>query len=153
TPDIPRPTPGSVRTFMLSRRQTVAAAILTALLAGSPASAQDKLKVVASFSILADVVKNVGGERVDVASLVGPNGDAHVYNPTPADAKKVADAKVVVVNGLGFEGWFNRLIRASGSKAPTLIASKGVKPREKPGHDDSHGHDHGRIDPHAWQSV
>ena len=138
---------------MLSRRHGVALAALAAMLAGGPAVAQDRLKVVASFSILADIAKNVGGDRVQVDSLVGPNGDAHVYNPTPADAKKVAEAKVVLVNGLGYEGWINRLIQASGSRAPTVVASKGVKPREKPGPRDSHGHDHGRVDPHAWQSV
>jgi zinc/manganese transport system substrate-binding protein len=135
---------------MLSRRHALAAAMLAAVLAGGPATAQERLKVVASFSILADVVKNVGGDRVEVASLVGPNGDAHVYDPTPADAKKAAEAKVVVVNGLGFEGWLNRLIRASGSKAPTVVASKGVKARENAGARD---HDHSRVDPHAWQSV
>ena len=68
--------------------------------------------MVATFSILGDFVKNVGGDRVEVASLVGPNGDAHVYAPSPADAKKLADAKVVFINGLGFEGWINRLVKA-----------------------------------------
>ena len=135
---------------MLNRRHAIAGAALAAMLAGGPVTAQERLKVVASFSILADVVKNVGGDRVEVTSLVGPNGDAHVYNPTPADAKKLADAKVVVVNGLGFEGWLSRLIRASGTKAPSVVASNGVKAREKPGARD---HDHGRVDPHAWQSV
>ena len=72
--------------------------------------------MVATFSILGDLVKNVGGDRVEVATLVGPNGDAHVYSPTPADAKKVAAAKVVFVNGLGFEGWMARLVKASGTK-------------------------------------
>lgn len=113
------------------------------------AAAQDKLKVVASFSILADLVKNVGGERIDVSTLVGAGGDAHVYTPTPADAKRVADAKLVVINGLGFEGWMPRLIKASGSKASVIIASKGITPRKAA--DDGHGH--GDADPHAWQSV
>ena len=63
--------------------------------------------MIATFSILGDVVKNVGGDRVEVTMLVGPNADAHVYSPSPADAKKLADAKVVVVNGLGFEGWID----------------------------------------------
>ena len=113
-----------------------------------PALAQDKLKVLATFSILGDFVKNVGGDRVEVATLVGPNSDAHVYAPAPADAKKVADAKVVIVNGLGYEGWMSRLAKASGSKAPVVVASKGVKERKAPG-----GHGHGGADPHAWQSV
>ena len=113
-----------------------------------PALAQDKLKVLATFSILGDFVKNVGGDRVEVATLVGPNSDAHVYAPAPADAKKVADAKVVIVNGLGYEGWMSRLAKASGSKAPVVVASKGVKERKALG-----GHGHGGADPHAWQSV
>jgi zinc/manganese transport system substrate-binding protein len=129
------------------RRYTVLAAALAALVVASPAVAQSKVKVVATFSILGDLVKNVGGDRVEVATLVGPNGDAHVYAPSPADAKKVADAKVVFVNGLGLEGWLTRLVAASGSKAPTVVATKGVKPRrmEEQGHLVS--------DPHAWQSV
>jgi zinc/manganese transport system substrate-binding protein len=127
----------------------VALVLLLAAMA-TPAAAQDKLKVVATFSILADLVKNVGGDRVAVTALVGPNGDAHVYQPSPGDAKTLADARLVFANGLGFEGWINRLVKASGTKAPTIVATKGVKPR-KP--EDDHGHGHGAADPHAWQSV
>ena len=134
---------------MLTRRQAMAAS--AALLVAVPARAQAPLKVIASFSILADLVRNVGGDRLEVATLVGPNGNAHVYSPSPADAKKVADARVVFVNGLGFEGWLDRLVKASGSKATIVVATNGIKPRERGG--DAHGHDHGRIDPHAWQSV
>jgi len=123
-------------------------ALLALLLWHAPAVAQEKLKVVATFSILADFVKNVGGERVAVSALVGPNGDAHVYQPTPGDAKTLGDAKVVVTNGLGFEGWINRLVKASGTKAPMIVATKGIKPRKA---EDDHGH--GDADPHAWQSV
>jgi zinc/manganese transport system substrate-binding protein len=112
----------------------------------------DKLPVVASFSILADVVSNVGGDRVAVKSLVGPNGDAHVYSPSPADAKTLADAKVVFTNGLGFEGWIARLIKSSNTKAPNVVATKGIKPR-KLADAHGHGHSHGEGDPHAWQSV
>lgn len=124
------------------------------------AFAQEKLPVVASFSILGDFVKEVGAERVSVTTLVGPDGDAHVYSPTPADAKAVAGAKLIVVNGLQFEGWLPRLIRSSGAKAPVATASTGIKPLEteddhddhgKKGHD--HAHDHGSIDPHAWQDI
>jgi zinc/manganese transport system substrate-binding protein len=132
---------------MLTRRHTIAAAALAVLLAAD-AHAQDKLVVVASFSILADFVKNVGGDRVEVAALVGPNGNAHVYAPSPGDARKVADARLVFVNGMGYEGWLERLVKASGTKAPIVVATKGIKPRERAG-----GHDHGRADPHAWQSV
>jgi zinc/manganese transport system substrate-binding protein len=137
---------------MLNRRQALAASGFAILqLAAAPATAQGKLKVLASFSILADFVRNVGGDRVEVASLVGANGNAHVYSPSPSDAKKVADANIVFVNGLGFEGWLDRLVKASGTKAPIVVASSGIKPRERAG--ESHGHDHGRADPHAWQSV
>ncbi|WP_050385227.1 metal ABC transporter substrate-binding protein [Bradyrhizobium pachyrhizi] len=116
---------------------------LALLLASGPARAAERINVVASFSILADMVRNVGGTNVDVTALVGPDGDAHVYAPTPADARKVADAKLVVINGLGFEGWMPRLLQASGSKAPVAVATKGIMPRKMGGHDD----------PHAWQSV
>jgi zinc/manganese transport system substrate-binding protein len=130
-------------------RHAVAAAF-AALIVATPAAAQEKLNVIATFSILADLVKNVGGDRVEVSSLVGPNSDAHVYSPTPADAKKLAASKVVITNGLGFEGWMTRLIKASGFKGPVIVATKGVKPRKAA---DAHGHDHGGTDPHAWQSV
>lgn len=132
---------------MFTRRMALAAA--AALVAQlTPALAQNKLKAVATFSILADFVKNVGGDRIDVQALVGPNGDAHVYQPTPGNAKTLADAKVVFVNGLGFEGWIERLIKASGTKATIVTATKGVKPRKS---DDEHSH--GGADPHAWQSA
>jgi zinc/manganese transport system substrate-binding protein len=108
-----------------------------------PARAQDKINIVASFSILGDFVRNVGGERIALTTLVGPNGDAHVYTPTPQDAKKIADAKLVVVNGLGFEGWLPRLVKSSGGKAVILTATQGIAPRKLDSHED----------PHAWQSV
>jgi len=111
--------------------------------AAAPARAQERLNVVASFSILGDFVKNVGGDRVNVSTLVGPNGDVHVYAPAPADAKKVADARLLIVNGLGLEGWLPRLVQASGSKAPIVTATRGIAPL-KLGSD---------ADPHAWQSV
>lgn len=126
-----------------------ALAAIAALLWQMPAAAQEKLRVVATFSILADFAKNVGGDRVEVRALVGPNGDAHVYQPSPGDAKTLAAAQVVVVNGLGFEGWISRLVKASGTKAPMIVATRGVKPRKAAS--DGHGHDD--ADPHAWQSV
>jgi zinc/manganese transport system substrate-binding protein len=130
---------------MLRRSAFVA---LVLLLWHAPAVAQEKLKVVATFSILADFVKNVGGDRVVVSALVGPNSDAHVYQPSPGDAKTLADARVVVTNGLGFEGWINRLVKASGTKASIAVATRGIKPRKA---EDDHGH--GDADPHAWQSA
>lgn len=154
----------------LTRRAVLAAALALAsvpALAQTPpaaAPAEAKLPVVASFSILGDFVKNVGGDRVAVTTIVGPNSDTHVYQPTPADAKKLAGAKLIFVNGLGFEGWMDRLIKASGSKATVIVATKGITPRERtasePQDDDEHdakgkkhAHDHGPIDPHAWQSI
>jgi zinc/manganese transport system substrate-binding protein len=128
------------------------ALVLFAAVLATPAAAQEKadakLKAVATFSILADFVRQVGGDRVDVQALVGPNGDGHVYQPTPSDAKTLSEAKVVFANGLGFEGWISRLVKASGTKAPMIVATKGVKPRKAVG---DHGHD--EADPHAWQSV
>lgn len=137
------------------RRRLLAAlaglAVAVPLFAG-PAAAQEKLPVVATFSILGDMVANVGGDRIALKTLVGPDGDAHVYNPTPSDARAVAEARLVFVNGLAFEGWIDRLVKASGTKATLVTATKGVKPREmEDGH--GHGHDHGAKDPHAWQSV
>ncbi len=110
---------------------------------GAPARAQDRLNVVASFSILGDFVRNVGGDRVNVTTLVGANSDAHVYVPAPADAKKVAEAKLVFVNGLGFEGWLSRLLKSAGGKASVVTATSGIAPLKR-------GSD---ADPHAWQSV
>ena len=133
---------------------TLLAAIVLAA-CGFAASAQDKPKVVATFSILADLAKNVGGDRVEVATLVGPDGDAHVYSPTPADGRRLADAKLVVANGLKLEGWMGRLIKSSGTEALVVEAAKGVRPIKAEEHGQDHGHDHGHadVDPHAWQSV
>jgi zinc/manganese transport system substrate-binding protein len=115
-----------------------------ALVASAPvARAQDRLNVVASFSILGDFVRHVGGDRVSVTTLVGPNGDVHVYTPAPADAKKVADARLVFVNGFGLEGWLPRLVQSSGSKAVIVTATDGIAPRTIGA----------APDPHAWQSV
>jgi zinc/manganese transport system substrate-binding protein len=135
---------------MSTRRNVLLLAGLAAVLSATPALAQGKIKAVASFSILGDLVKNVGGDRVDVATLVGPNGDAHVFSPTPADARTLGAAKVVFVNGLGLEGWMTRLIKASGTKAPMVVASLGIKPLKM--EDEDHP---GKevIDPHAWQSI
>jgi zinc/manganese transport system substrate-binding protein len=132
------------------------------VVAAAPGLAAEPLKVVASFSILGDLVAEVGGDRVEVRTLVGPNGDAHVYQPTPADARDTAAAGLVVVNGLGFEGWLDRLIEASGYSGPVVVASSGVTPirlNDEVEAEDAHEdhaiaeHGHGDIDPHAWQSV
>ncbi len=149
---------------MITRRTMLvgAAAMAGAGFLAGPGQAQDApLPVVATFSILGDLVRAVGGEHIKLTVLVPVGGDGHSYAPTPADAKAVAGAKVVVANGLGFEGWVRRLMKASGSAAPLVEAAKAVKvraePKEAHGHGHSHGHkhghDHGGLDPHAWQSV
>lgn len=123
------------------------------------ASAEEPLKVVASFSVIADFAKNVGRDRVEITTIVGPNGDAHVYEPKPADAVAMAGADVVLVNGLHFEGFLQRLVEASATQAAVVELTKGVTPIEfKPefAEEDAHeqGHEgHGSLDPHAFQSV
>jgi zinc/manganese transport system substrate-binding protein len=131
----------------------LAAALVAAQLVAPAAAqqqAQHKIEAVATISILGDLVRNVGGDRVNVTTLVGPNGDAHVYAPTPGDARKLAQADVIFVNGLGLEGWMTRLSEASGTKAPTIVVSKGVAPRKMAEMRDPA---HMEIDPHAWQAV
>jgi zinc/manganese transport system substrate-binding protein len=125
------------------RRICLSLTCLLVLSAISPLRAQDRLNVVASFSILGDFVRNVGGDRINVATLVGPDGDVHVYTPAPADAKKIADSKLLVINGLGLEGWLPRLVQSAGGKATIVTATKGITPL-KIGSD---------ADPHTWQSV
>jgi zinc/manganese transport system substrate-binding protein len=141
-----------LKTFLIKARLLMTMVLLGA---ATPVMANEPLPVVASFSILADMVKQVGGPHVEVSSLVGPNSDAHVFDPTPSDAKRLAAAKLVVVNGLGFEGWMSRLIKSSGYKGPVLTASKGVKtiPIAKSDHGHGHSHSHTAPDPHAWQSL
>ncbi|WP_442893495.1 metal ABC transporter substrate-binding protein [Bradyrhizobium sp.] len=113
------------------------------LAAIGPSRAAERLDVVASFSIIGDFVRNVGGNSVSVTTLVGPDSDAHVYAPTPADAKKIAGARLIFVNGLGFEGWLPRLVQSSGSRAKIVTASDGISPLRLGS----------AADPHAWQSV
>ncbi|RUQ35891.1 MAG: metal ABC transporter substrate-binding protein [Candidatus Competibacteraceae bacterium] len=134
--------------------------ILSLVLCASTAWAEP-LRVVASFSIMGDMVKNVGGEDVVVTTLVGPDGDAHVYEPTPSDAKAVSNAQLLVVNGLHFEGWMDRLVQSAGYRGEIVVVSQGVTPRQmQEEHEDAaHGeqhhdpHHHGTIDPHAWQDL
>jgi zinc/manganese transport system substrate-binding protein len=128
-------------------QQILAVALLLGALAPNAHAAGQKLRVVASFSVLADLVRNVGGDRIELKTLVGPDGDAHVYSPIPADAQAVAAANLVVINGLGFEGWLPRLVESTGKRATVEEAAKGVTPRRGTGADAD------KIDPHAWQSV
>lgn len=96
------------------------------------------LRVVASFSILADMAREIGGSAVEVAALVGPDSDAHVFQPSPADARRLANAELVVVNGLAFEGWMDRLVRSSGYRGPVVVASEGVPVRRMGREPDPH---------------
>ena len=142
---------------MVTRRHAVSLLLATPFGARQAlAQGATPLPVTASFSILADMVRQVGGDRVEVLTLVGPDGDAHVFQPSPSDARNVAEALLVVVNGLGFEGWMTRLVRSSGTRAKVVTASTGVTPlkaEEAHGHGHSHVHAHGANDPHAWQSA
>jgi zinc/manganese transport system substrate-binding protein len=147
------------RTAKPTRRIVLQAGLVTGLATGlaaavaaAPATAQQKplIKAVASISILGDLVRNVGGDRVDVATLVGPNGDAHVYSPAPGDVREVAAADIVFVNGLGLEGWMTRLVKASATRAATVVVSNGITPRKTA---DPREPGHTQIDPHAWQSI
>jgi zinc/manganese transport system substrate-binding protein len=126
---------------------TLASASLIALALPLHAATPGKLKVVATITILGDMVQQVGGPHVAVTTLVGPDGDAHAFEPTPADAKALSAADLVVVNGLGLEGWMDRLIRASGYHGPIVVASQGVNPRAM----DEDGKT--LTDPHAWQNL
>lgn len=134
--------------FNASRRASLQLLAMTALqpalvaAAAEPAAAP-VLKVVATFSILADMAREVGGPAVEVSALVGPNADAHVYEPTPADVRRVARADVVVTNGLRFEGWIDRLIASSGYRGKVVVASAGIVPLQLGG----------GADPHAWQNL
>lgn len=127
-----------------------AAALVLLLAIGGQAGAAATVKAVASFSILGDMVREVGGDRVEVVSLVGANGDVHAYEPSPRDAKALAEAKLLVVNGLGFEGWMPRLVDAAHFKGTLVVASNGIKTRQM-----TEGGDGSRAitDPHAWQSL
>lgn len=146
---------------LLSRVRAVMGLVFLALaILQSGYALAEPLKVVASFSILGDLAQQVGGERISVHTLVGPDADAHVFQPTPADAKTIAQAHVVIVNGLGFEGWITRLVKSSGYRGALIVASKGVKAikSSEAAHDehDDHkkeAHHHGDLDPHAWQDL
>ncbi len=143
---------------LLHRIARIFSAACACLLLGTAAHAQP-LDVSTSFSILGDLVRQVGGERVTVRTLIGPDEEAHAFQPRPSDAREVGAAALVVVNGLGFDDWMVRLARAGGYQGEVVIASAGIDAlaMEK---DDGHAHDHGHgkaqgkaVDPHAWQDV
>lgn len=120
--------------------------LLLALLLPQAAHAQ-KLRVVCSFSILCDMVQAVAQDNVEITMLVGPGEDTHAYEPTPADARAIAKAQLIIINGLGFEGWMQRLIPASGYKGDVIEASQSIEALEL------HGDHKGHYDPHVWHSI
>ena len=163
---------------MTSRRNLlISAATFIGLSLAAPTSAwsaEKPIPVVATFSILGDMVKRIGRDRVAVTTLVGADGDAHVYQPVPADARAVSQAEILVFNGLAFEGWLGRLVEASEFDGLRVVATDGIEAIRLDGdddHDDDHGdeddhaakddhdddhddaHDHGAFDPHAWQDI
>jgi zinc/manganese transport system substrate-binding protein len=121
--------------------------VIAASLAFAATPALAAVNAVASFSILGDMVKRIGGERVAVTTIVGPNADTHVYEPKPADAIAVAGADIFFVNGLGFEGWMDRFVESTGYKGPVVVATDGIATHTM--------EDEGEVitDPHAWQSL
>lgn len=137
---------------MLRRAFLLTPALFAAAL---PASAQAPIKAVATFSILGDLLAEVAGDKVELSVVVGPDIDAHAYQPRPSDARALADAKVLVSNGLGFEGWIDRLAKAAPFKGRAIVATAGVATlKAGADHDHSHGHSHGQgPDPHCWQDV
>ena len=152
----------------VSLRAVLMGALGASALSANIVHAQEPLQVVTSFSILDDMVSTIGGDHVSVTSLVGPDGDAHAFSPKPADAQSLADADLIVVNGLQLEGWIDRLIDASGYEGEVVVASNGIDTRSFEGHEGDHDdhddhdhatdgeeehHHHGDVDPHAWQDL
>ncbi len=127
----------------------------------APSPAPGKPLVVATFSILGDFARQVAGDRAEIRTLIGPNSDTHVYRASPADAKLLKDANLIILNGLGLEGFMPRLIKSSGTRARVVTLTTGLTPLEKEktpkahdhAHDHGHSHDSGKADPHAWQSI
>lgn len=124
----------------------LATLVLGLSLATTPALAAP-LNVVASFSILGDITSDIGGDKIKLTTLVGPDGDAHTFEPAPADARALHAADVIIMNGLHFEGWMEKLVKASGTKATLVVASTGVTPHDM----DEDGET--IPDPHAWQDL
>ncbi len=135
----------------MSKHMVIIAAALSGIVcAASSSLAQEKIPVVATFSILADMAQRVGGDRVAVQALVGPEQDAHVFQPSPAAAAAVSKTRVVISNGFGFEGWMGRLISSSGYKGPIVVATAGLTPLKAEEEDQN---DPSNADPHAWQNA
>ncbi|RWN32595.1 zinc ABC transporter substrate-binding protein AztC [Mesorhizobium sp.] len=140
--------------MLKSIRAALAMSVITFTAFGASAALAEPLKVVANFTIIADFAKNVGGDRINLTTIVGPDGDAHVYEPSPADAVAMAGADVVLVNGLHFEGFLQRLVDASATKATIAVLTKDVTPINfKPEFADADAAEGADTDPHAFQSI
>ena len=143
----------------MNRLMRIGPVLAACILAHGPALAQDKPVAVATFSILADLTQRVAGDHAQVLALVGPNGDAHVFEPGPKESAELAEADLLIANGLGFEPWLQRLEDASGFKGKVIVASDTVAPlaaeeeHEGEEHVEEEGHHHEGVDPHAFQDL
>jgi zinc/manganese transport system substrate-binding protein len=134
-----------------------------------PARGQGPLRVVASFSILGDMTRQVAGDRIALRTVAGPNVDAHTFQPRPSDAEALRGAALAIRNGLGFEGWFDRMVRSANWRGRMVTTTEGITPRRMAPHSHGHAHSHGGgqqqggqqqggqprtvPDPHAWQDL
>ncbi|WP_137125649.1 metal ABC transporter solute-binding protein, Zn/Mn family [Roseomonas sp. HF4] len=147
----------------MQRRALIA---LPALLLASPARAQTRIPVVASFTILGDMAATIGGNRIDLRTIAGAEADAHGLQPRPSDAAALRGARLVIRNGLGFDAWIDRMLRAANHRGTVVTATDGITPRMMDAHAHAHANDGGsgrrqqhsvgprRVpDPHAWQDL
>ena len=133
---------------MLNRRLMMTSALVAASIAlPGTVRADEPIKVVATFSILGDMVGVVGGDKIELTTLVGPDGDAHVYQPTPKAAKAVSEADLLIINGLEFEGWLERLTEAASFDGDLIVATNGIEAIAY-GEDDDHHDEHKDHDGH-----
>lgn len=147
------PPPDSTLPMQAPRRRWLLGMLALGATGATRAQPAQAGRVVASFSVLADMAREVAPAGVEVTSLVGPDADAHVFKPSPADGRRLAQADLVLVNGLGFEGWIERLVRASGYRGTVAVAAEGLKARRGAG-SRAHGHGHAHdVDPHAWHDL
>jgi zinc/manganese transport system substrate-binding protein len=129
--------------------------------------AQEPARVVASFSVLGDMTRQIAGDRIQLRTVAGPNVDAHTFQPRPSDAEALRGATLAVRNGLGFDAWFDRMLRSANWRGPTATTTDGITARRMAAHSHGHGHSHGQgsggqqqsgqprtvPDPHAWQDL
>src|SRR5215211_8814000 len=134
---------------------------MTPVAAQTPTT-EDPLQVVASCSILGDLVKNVGGDAVEVTTLIGPGVDAHTYDPAPSDLVVLAKADIIFENGLGFESWLERFFASAQPPGARVVTTEGITPREAGAEEEHAGEaqpaedgapEHGQFDPHVWHDV